>query len=278
MGRLHNYIVNKEMPDAFPGQRTDTGAGPVVPFPTGVKSVVVYAARRDRFDDPAVPRVRGSVGEAASPRPLQPSGDLTGWVPADTAMPTVLAGLGEDGKVFGWTGAKDSAGRAATFFAIAGDHYSGTRAERVPLLPRLPHRAHVHPGRHPGAGERVAAGQATRRPAPLVEGGQSLVQGVLQVVVQRVRPRLQGRRPRLLAVEEAEAPDRLQPDARVVVVDLGAEQAQRVRDAVAPVPRGRGSPRPGPSARGRQDRLQERLVDGVVALAQPEGFEQMVRQ
>src|SRR4029079_8658176 len=80
------------------------------------------------FDDPAVPRVRGTW-EKLLTTPLQPSGDLTGWVPADTAMTTLLAGLGEDGKVFKWTGAKDSAGRAATFFAIAGDHYSGTRAD-----------------------------------------------------------------------------------------------------------------------------------------------------
>lgn len=127
VGRHHNNVVNRALPNPFPGQRTDTGAGPVVPFPTGIKAFAIYAAYRDRFDDPAVPRIRGGW-ERLLTVPAEPNGDLSAWVPANPAIPTVLAGLGEDGKVFKWGGgATDSAGRSATFYAIAGDHYSGTR-------------------------------------------------------------------------------------------------------------------------------------------------------
>jgi hypothetical protein len=128
IGQLHNYIINKEMPDAFPGQKTDTGAGPVVPFPKGVKSFVFYAANRDRFDDPVIPRIHGTWEKVAT-APLDSDGNLTAFIPAGLPSTTVLAGLGDDGKIFKWTGASDSAGRAGTFLAIAGDHYSGTRKD-----------------------------------------------------------------------------------------------------------------------------------------------------
>ena len=41
----------------------------------------------------------------------------------------MLAGLGEDGKVFKWSGGKDRSGKSASFFAVAGDHYSGIRKD-----------------------------------------------------------------------------------------------------------------------------------------------------
>jgi len=126
-GELHNSMIRVPAPDPFLGQKTDTGAGPVVPPPTGVKSVVFYAAHRDRFDDPNVPRVPGGW-EKLSASPLDQGGQMRAKVPALPHSTTVLAGLGEDGTVFKWTATTpDSAGRSATFYALAGDHYSGTR-------------------------------------------------------------------------------------------------------------------------------------------------------
>jgi hypothetical protein len=129
VGRHHNNIINAQLPSPFPGQQTDTGAVPAVPFPTGIKSFAIYASYRDRFDDPQVPRIHGKW-ERLLTVPIHEGRELSARVPADPAIPTVLTGLGEDGKVFKWGGgAKDSAGRSATFYAIAGDHYSGTRKD-----------------------------------------------------------------------------------------------------------------------------------------------------
>jgi hypothetical protein len=126
IGRHFNNVINQELPNPFPGQRTDTGAAPAFPFPTGIKSFAIYAAYRDRFDDPEAPRIRGGW-EKLLTAPLE-GADFSAWVPANPMIPTVLAGIGEDGKVFHWGGgAKDSNGRSSTFYAIAGDHYSGPR-------------------------------------------------------------------------------------------------------------------------------------------------------
>lgn len=128
LGLIANNVINQAMPDPFPGQRTDAGRSPVVPHPTGIKAVAVYAAHRDRFDDPEKPRLAGGW-EKLLVAPLDEHGALNAWVPADPLTPTVLAGFGSDGKVFRWAGtAPDSAGRVGTYYAIAGDHYSGTRA------------------------------------------------------------------------------------------------------------------------------------------------------
>jgi len=128
-GMLHNSMINVPAPDPFLGQKTDTGAGPVVPPPTNIKSIVFYGAHRDRFDDPVNPRIAGEW-EKLLTAPLDKQGHLRAWVPAGRATPTVLAGLDENGKIARWTSpAKDSAGRSATFYAIAGDHYSGTRPD-----------------------------------------------------------------------------------------------------------------------------------------------------
>jgi hypothetical protein len=128
-GLFENSMINVPAPDAFLGQKTDTGEGPVVPPPTNVKSIVFFAAHRDRFDDPRVPRVIGEW-ERLLAVPLNDKGSLRGWVPAMGTSASVLAGLDENGKVAKWSSkARDSAGRSATFFAIAGDHYSGTRPD-----------------------------------------------------------------------------------------------------------------------------------------------------
>lgn len=126
-GLIENNAISQTLPDPFPGQATDTGERPVVPPPPNVKSVVVYAAHRDRFDDPERPRVPGEW-EKLLVAPLDKFGTLHAWVPASPTVPTVLAGLDADGKVAKWTGtARDSAGRSGVYYAIAGDHYSGTR-------------------------------------------------------------------------------------------------------------------------------------------------------
>lgn len=125
-GLIVNGSINERIIDPFPGFTTDTGAEPLIPNPTGVKSIVFYGARRDRFDDPVRPRIVGAW-EKLLVSPLENRG-FQAWIPADPMLPTVLAGLGADGKVVKWSGAKDSAGRAGLFYAVAGDHYSGTRS------------------------------------------------------------------------------------------------------------------------------------------------------
>jgi len=128
-GLFENSMITVPAPDDFLGQQTDLGEHPVIPPPPNVKSVVFYAAHRDRFDDPVQPRIPGEW-ERLNTLPLDEHGKLRGWVPAIPGTPTVLAGLDEKGAVARWTSkAKDSAGRSATFYAIAGDHYSGTRPD-----------------------------------------------------------------------------------------------------------------------------------------------------
>ena len=127
-GQLMNATINAPSPDDFLGQKTDTGEGPVIPPPSNVKSVAFFAAHRDRFDDPEKPRVVGEW-ERLFASPLTKEGRLLAWVPSMGTSASVLAGLDEHGKVAKWSSkAKDSAGRSATFFAVAGDHYSGTRS------------------------------------------------------------------------------------------------------------------------------------------------------
>jgi len=110
----------------LPGQRTDAGQGPIfAPPPEGaIDHFRIYASRRDRFDDPHVLRIPGEW-ELLVKMPVH--GELAGgWVPAD--VPTVLAGFTRDGKVARWTTpAQDASGNRATFYALAGDHYSLTR-------------------------------------------------------------------------------------------------------------------------------------------------------
>jgi hypothetical protein len=128
-GLFENSMITVPAPDDFLGQQTDLGEHPVIPPPPNVKSVVFYAAHRDHFDDPVKPRIPGEW-ERLNTLPLDEHGKLRGWVPAIPGTPTVLAGLDEKGAVARWTSkAKDSAGRSATFYAIAGDHYSGTRPD-----------------------------------------------------------------------------------------------------------------------------------------------------
>lgn len=137
-GTLHATGLYQAMMNDLPGQTTDTGAGPIFsPPPNGaIDHLRIYAARRDRFDDPTRPRVPGGWELLLT---LPASGTAGGLLPTDT--PTVLAGFGKDGKVVRWASpAKDAAGRQANFYAFAGDHYSLT----------APGGRHSCVGCHPG--------------------------------------------------------------------------------------------------------------------------------
>jgi hypothetical protein len=121
-----------------PGQYTDLGQGPIfAPPPQTLHRLRIYASRRDRFDDPVRPRVAGAW-ELLVELPVT-GASVGGQVPA--GIPTVLAGFTEAGKVLRWTTApRDSQGQQATFYAVAGDHYSALR----------PGGQHFCLGCHPG--------------------------------------------------------------------------------------------------------------------------------
>ena len=120
MTGLHAALLND-----LPGQKTDAGEGPVFgPSPEGAMARIrVYAARRDRFDDPARPRVPGTWELLTEFGGADPGGGSGGTLPV--ADPTVLAAFDKDGRVLKWTtAARDARGRRATFYGYAGDHYS----------------------------------------------------------------------------------------------------------------------------------------------------------
>jgi WD40-like Beta Propeller Repeat len=123
----------------LPGQQTDTGEGPIFDAspPGAIDHLRIYAARRDRFDDPDKPRIPGAW-ELILKVPVK-SGVAAAWLPTDS--PTVLAGFDKAGQIVHWTTpAKDRDGRSAEFYAYAGDHYSLTR----------PSGKHFCVGCHPG--------------------------------------------------------------------------------------------------------------------------------
>jgi hypothetical protein len=132
------YVENLAIPDAIrspipwrptaAGERLDPRKNPLIAPPPNVVAIAFYAAHRDRFDDPENPRVLGRWEKLMVHR-LNEGRALVGWVPSDPLAPTVLVGLDADGKVAKWQGTvTDKAGRLATYFAYAGDHYSPTRA------------------------------------------------------------------------------------------------------------------------------------------------------
>ncbi|MFM8273456.1 MAG: hypothetical protein ACKODX_14175, partial [Gemmata sp.] len=137
-GMVLSTGLDRAMMNDLPGQQTDAGQAPIFgPPPAGaLQKLKVFAARRDRFDDPVRPRVPGAW-ELLVELPVRDSAG--GPVPTDS--PTVLAGFGADGRVARWeTAAADSTGRRAAFYAIAGDHYSLT----------APGGKHFCVGCHPG--------------------------------------------------------------------------------------------------------------------------------
>ena len=130
-GDLHVEQMAAPATGGFPGQRADgADAGPVVPHfqPGAIKRIDFYASHRDRFDDAARPVVRGTL-EKILEAPTGRSGGAGGLrAVLPVGSPTLLVGVGADGRVVSATGAADAAGRRGTFYAFAGDHVSGTRA------------------------------------------------------------------------------------------------------------------------------------------------------
>ncbi len=127
-----------------PGQRTDCGQGPIyTASPAGtLETIRFYKSERDRFDDPKKERVIGAW-RLLQELSLGGKGGETATLPA--GGPTVLAGFTKEGRVAKWTTkAADSRGRHATFYAFAGDHYSGIKAG--PTFCAGCHPGHSGPG------------------------------------------------------------------------------------------------------------------------------------
>lgn len=123
-GQVLNSNLYLNMYKNNPWQQTDTGDEPIFdgPPPGSIDHIRFYVSRRDRFDDPVLPRVPGGW-DLLVKAPAGKDG-FGAVVPAN--VPTVLAAFTSEGRVVRWTsGAKDSTGRQATFYGYAGDHYSG---------------------------------------------------------------------------------------------------------------------------------------------------------
>ncbi len=130
-GYLENIAMSAAIRNPIPWHDRSSGpvdprANPLVSPPPNIASVAVYAAGRDRFDDPVRPRVPGTW-ERRMVIPLVGKDDFSAWVPSDPLKPTVLVGLDEAGKVARWIGAPGPNRPSRTYHAYAGDHYSGVR-------------------------------------------------------------------------------------------------------------------------------------------------------
>jgi hypothetical protein len=133
IGFLENLAVRDAIRNPIPwqrrGQRGDPRRNPLIPPPTNLTSIAIYAAHRDRFDDPEIPRIIGRW-EKLLVTPVGDDNTMSAWIPSNPLMPTVLAGLDAQGKVVKWSGTvPDRSGRPAVYLAYAGDHYSGTRPD-----------------------------------------------------------------------------------------------------------------------------------------------------
>ncbi|MEZ6143425.1 MAG: hypothetical protein R3B84_22890 [Zavarzinella sp.] len=127
-GEMESHFLNIPLEYPILNMSTDAGQADVVTNPNTVKKVVVYGAHRDRFDSPEVPRIKGHW-EKLLVVDLNENQEMKTFVPADPLMPTVIAGLDANDRIVNWTSpATDKAGKRAKFYATAGDHYSGTRA------------------------------------------------------------------------------------------------------------------------------------------------------
>ncbi len=132
MSYLENVAISLAIRNPIPwhdrssGGSVDPRKNPLVSPPPNVASVAVYSADRDRFDDPDQLRVPGTW-EKQVVVPLAARDDLRAWVPSDPLRPSVLVGLDDQGKVARWAGEASGDRPARTYFAYAGDHYSGVR-------------------------------------------------------------------------------------------------------------------------------------------------------
>ncbi|QEH37153.1 hypothetical protein OJF2_57400 [Aquisphaera giovannonii] len=134
MGYVENLAINLPIRNPIPwhdrsgAAKVDPRVNPLISPPPNVASVAAYAAGRDRFDDPVKLRVPGKW-EKVAVMPMADNKALRGWIPSDPLRPMVLVGQDAEGKVARWSG-KPSAGRPSrSYFAYAGDHYSGVRQD-----------------------------------------------------------------------------------------------------------------------------------------------------
>lgn len=131
-GYIENLAVGSAIRNPIPwhertsGERVDPRKNPLIAPPPNVAAVAVYAANRDRFDDPDRLRVPGTW-EKRVVLPVQDANRFTAWVPSDPLRPSVLVGLDRDGKIARWSGVAMPDRPARSYFAYAGDHYSSIR-------------------------------------------------------------------------------------------------------------------------------------------------------
>lgn len=152
---VHNSAVSFAGNQDAPGQQTNGEDGARFnPVPKDlIETIRVYGSHRDRFDSPEQPRVRGDF-ELLIETPVKDD-DFSFRIPP--GAPTVLAGFDADGKVASWkSNAKNDAGEKATYYAFAGDHYSGAR----------PGFTHFCTGCHTGHSGTPTLRKAPRKQAP----------------------------------------------------------------------------------------------------------------
>ncbi len=132
MGYLENVAMSTAIRNPIPwhdrssGERIDPRANPLVSPPPKLASIAIYSANRDRFDHPDQLRIPG-IWEKQMVSPVIGDDDLRAWVPSDPLRPSVLVGLDDHGQVARWTSKASGNRPARTYFAYAGDHYSGFR-------------------------------------------------------------------------------------------------------------------------------------------------------
>ena len=116
-----------------PGQYTEDGKGPLFagPPPGLIERIRIYAAHRDRFDDPNIERIPGKW-ELLAEAPVVNDGF---GVQLPAGIPTVLAGFTKEGKVASWV-----TPGGLKLYGYAGDHYSSVQ----------PGGKHFCIGCHPG--------------------------------------------------------------------------------------------------------------------------------
>ncbi len=123
-GKVENRQLTEVATGPFPGQEATAG-GPRIfaPFAKGsIEKIAFYAAHRDRYDDPDKVIVPGLL-EKLLEVPVNRK-DSTFEATLPTGSPTLLVGLGADGKVV----TAPVPGKGASYYAFAGDHVSGIRA------------------------------------------------------------------------------------------------------------------------------------------------------
>ncbi len=125
-GKLHNKQLTAIATESFPGQIPAEGKGLIYPhFPQGsIQKIAFFASPRDRFDDSNQVIVRGVLEKLleVSTSKTDIEGSFEAILPVGS--PTMLLGIGLDGKV----ATVPVPGKSALFYAFAGDHVSGIRA------------------------------------------------------------------------------------------------------------------------------------------------------